>query len=164
MDGLTLQTLRHSAVHFGLWRDGRRFRWSSLSWPCFPHQARQGIQVWHWSSIGFVGVFAIFSLMGEQIGPAAQAIVERTGLSSGAVGPDGHRWQSGSPIAPFAIVLTIINLGVLAAKWTTDHDIDIWNYWHSALPVALFMSLRAILRSASSGLGSLRSYYQEPTG
>lgn len=86
--------------------------------------------------IGFVGVFAIFSLMGEQIGPAAQAIVERTGLSLPAVDLGWAPLSAitwGSPIAPFAIVLTLlINLVMLAAKWTKTIDIDIWNYWHFA--------------------------------
>ncbi|ADK67530.1 PTS system Galactitol-specific IIC component [Olsenella uli DSM 7084] len=86
--------------------------------------------------IGFVGVFAIFSLMGEQIGPAAQAIVERTGLSLPAVDLGWAPLSAitwGSPIAPFAIVLTLlINLVMLAVKWTKTIDIDIWNYWHFA--------------------------------
>lgn len=86
--------------------------------------------------IGFVGVFAFFSLMGEQIGPAAQAIVERTGLSLPAVDLGWAPLSAitwGSPIAPFAIVLTLlINLVMLAAKWTKTIDIDIWNYWHFA--------------------------------
>ena len=74
--------------------------------------------------------------MGEQIGPAAQAIVERTGLSLPAVDLGWAPLSAitwGSPIAPFAIVLTLlINLVMLAAKWTKTIDIDIWNYWHFA--------------------------------
>lgn len=86
--------------------------------------------------IGFVGVFTIFNLMGAQIGPAAQAIVARTGLNLPAVDLGWAPLSAitwGSPIAPFAIVLTlVINLVMLAFKWTKTIDVDIWNYWHFA--------------------------------
>lgn len=88
------------------------------------------------AGIGFVGVFTIFSLLGDSVGPAAQAMVERTGLNMPAVDLGWAPLSAitwGSPIAPFAIVLTlIINLVMLAAKWTRTIDIDIWNYWHFA--------------------------------
>lgn len=88
------------------------------------------------AGIGFVGVFAIFNMMGEAIGPAAQAMVERTGLNMPAVDLGWAPLSAitwGSPIAPFCIVLTlIINLVMLAFKWTKTIDIDIWNYWHFA--------------------------------
>lgn len=91
--------------------------------------------------IGFVGVFTIFSLMGAQVGPAAQAIVIRTGLNLPAVDLGWAPLSAitwGSPIAPFAIVLTlIINLIMLAFKWTKTIDVDIWNYWHFAFAGSL---------------------------
>lgn len=91
--------------------------------------------------IGFVGVFTIFNLMGAQVGPAAQAIVQRTGLDLpdvdlGWAPLSAITW--GTVIAPFAIVLTlVINLVMLAFKWTKTVDIDIWNYWHFAFAGAL---------------------------
>lgn len=91
--------------------------------------------------IGFVGVFTIFALMGDQVGPAAKAIVQRTGLNLpdvdlGWAPLSAITW--GSVIAPFAIVLTlVINLIMLAFKWTKTVDIDIWNYWHFAFAGAL---------------------------
>ncbi len=91
--------------------------------------------------IGFVGVFTIFNLMGAQVGPAAQAIVQRTGLDLpdvdlGWAPLSAITW--GTVIAPFAIVLTlVINLVMLALKWTKTVDIDIWNYWHFAFAGAL---------------------------
>ncbi|WP_028263860.1 PTS galactitol transporter subunit IIC [Atopobium fossor] len=91
--------------------------------------------------VGFVGVFTIFSLMGAQVGPAAQAIVVRTGLNLPAVDLGWAPLSAitwGSPIAPFAIVLTlIINLVMLAFKWTKTIDVDIWNYWHFAFAGSL---------------------------
>lgn len=91
--------------------------------------------------IGFVGVFTIFNLMGAQVGPAAQAIVQRTGLDLpdvdlGWAPLSAITW--GTVIAPFAIVLTlVINLVMLPFKWTKTVDIDIWNYWHFAFAGAL---------------------------
>lgn len=86
--------------------------------------------------IGFVGVFTIFNLMGSQIGPAAQEIVARTGLHLPAVDLGWAPLSAitwGSPIAPFAIILAlVINLVMLAFKWTKTIDVDIWNYWHFA--------------------------------
>lgn len=91
--------------------------------------------------IGFVGVFTIFNLMGAQVGPAAQAIVQRTGLDLpdvdlGWAPLSAITW--GTVIAPFAIVLAlVINLVMLAFRWTKTVDIDIWNYWHFAFAGAL---------------------------
>lgn len=91
--------------------------------------------------IGFVGVFTIFNLMGAQVGPAAQAIVQRTGLDLPGVDLGWAPLSAitwGTVIAPFAIVLTlVINLVMLAFKWTKTVDIDIWNYWHFAFAGAL---------------------------
>ena len=88
------------------------------------------------AGIGFVGVFTIFSLMGNAVGPAAQAMVERTGLNMPAVDLGWTPLSAitwGSPIAPFAIIMTlVINIVMLAFKWTKTLDIDIWNYWHFA--------------------------------
>ncbi len=93
------------------------------------------------AGIGFVGVFAIFNMMGEAVGPAAQAMVERTGLNMPAVDLGWAPLSAitwGSSIAPFCIVLTlVINLIMLAFKWTKTIDIDIWNYWHFAFAGAL---------------------------
>ena len=91
--------------------------------------------------IGFVGVFTIFNMLGNSIGPAAQAMVERTGLNMPAVDLGWAPLSAitwGTSIAPFCIVLTlIINIVMLAFKWTKTIDIDIWNYWHFAFAGAL---------------------------
>lgn len=91
--------------------------------------------------IGFVGVFTIFNMLGNTIGPAAQAMVERTGLNMPAVDLGWAPLSAitwGTSIAPFCIVLTlIINIVMLAFKWTKTIDIDIWNYWHFAFAGAL---------------------------
>ncbi|WAO58282.1 PTS galactitol transporter subunit IIC [Salmonella enterica] len=87
--------------------------------------------------IGFVGIYAIFDILTSNVGPAAQAMVERTGISLPVVDlgwPPLAAITWGSPIAPFVIPLTmLINVAMLALKKTRTVDVDMWNYWHFAL-------------------------------
>ncbi|MCS2161066.1 PTS galactitol transporter subunit IIC [Scandinavium sp. H11S7] len=87
--------------------------------------------------IGFVGIYAIFDILTSNVGPAAQAMVERTGISLPVVDlgwPPLAAITWGSPIAPFVIPLTmLINVGMLALNKTRTVDVDMWNYWHFAL-------------------------------
>ncbi|MBY4797578.1 PTS galactitol transporter subunit IIC [Collinsella sp. AGMB00827] len=103
---------------------------------CFRIKPQKAFRSALMAGIGFVGVFTIFNLMGSVVGPAAQAMVERTGLHMPAVDLGWTPLAAitwGTPIAPFAIVLTlVINLVMIAFKWTRTIDIDIWNYWHFA--------------------------------
>ncbi|EAP7554140.1 PTS galactitol transporter subunit IIC [Salmonella enterica] len=87
--------------------------------------------------IGFVGIYAIFDILTSNVGPAAQAMVERTGISLPVVDlgwPPLAAITWGSPIAPFVIPLTmLINVATLALNKTRTVDVDMWNYWHFAL-------------------------------
>lgn len=87
--------------------------------------------------IGFVGIYAIFDILTSNVGPAAQAMVERTGISLPVVDlgwPPLAAITWGSPIAPFVIPLTmLINVAMLALNKTCTVDVDMWNYWHFAL-------------------------------
>ncbi|EDG8430158.1 PTS galactitol transporter subunit IIC [Salmonella enterica subsp. enterica serovar Typhimurium] len=87
--------------------------------------------------IGFVGIYAIFDILTSNVGPAAQAMVERTGISLPVVDlgwPPLAAITWGSPIAPFVIPLTmLINAAMLALNKTRTVDVDMWNYWHFAL-------------------------------
>ncbi|EDW2282387.1 PTS galactitol transporter subunit IIC [Salmonella enterica subsp. enterica] len=87
--------------------------------------------------IGFVGIYAIFDILTSNVGPAAQAMVERTGISLPVVDlgwPPLAAITWGSPIAPFVISLTmLINVAMLALNKTRTVDVDMWNYWHFAL-------------------------------
>lgn len=73
----------------------------------------------------------------SNVGPAAQAMVERTGISLPVVDlgwPPLAAITWGSPIAPFVIPLTmLINVAMLALNKTRTVDVDMWNYWHFAL-------------------------------
>ncbi|EJD0997329.1 PTS galactitol transporter subunit IIC [Salmonella enterica] len=87
--------------------------------------------------IGFVGIYAIFDILTSNVGPAAQAMVERTGISLPVVDlgwPPLAAITWGSPIAPFVIPLTmLINVAMLVLNKTRTVDVDMWNYWHFAL-------------------------------
>ncbi|ECF1510247.1 PTS galactitol transporter subunit IIC [Salmonella enterica subsp. enterica] len=87
--------------------------------------------------IGFVGIYAIFDILTSNVGPDAQAMVERTGISLPVVDlgwPPLAAITWGSPIAPFVIPLTmLINVAMLALNKTRTVDVDMWNYWHFAL-------------------------------
>ncbi|EKO2060928.1 PTS galactitol transporter subunit IIC [Salmonella enterica] len=87
--------------------------------------------------VGFVGIYAIFDILTSNVGPAAQAMVERTGISLPVVDlgwPPLAAITWGSPIAPFVIPLTmLINVAMLALNKTRTVDVDMWNYWHFAL-------------------------------
>ncbi|EDW9396707.1 PTS galactitol transporter subunit IIC, partial [Salmonella enterica subsp. enterica] len=78
-----------------------------------------------------------FDILTSNVGPAAQAMVERTGISLPVVDlgwPPLAAITWGSPIAPFVIPLTmLINVAMLALNKTRTVDVDMWNYWHFAL-------------------------------
>lgn len=86
---------------------------------------------------GFVGVFTIFGVLTQNIGPAAQQMVMRTGIDLPVVDlgwPPLSAITWGGPIAPVVIPLTIlINVIMLAFNWTKTVNVDMWNYWHFAL-------------------------------
>lgn len=87
--------------------------------------------------IGFVGIYAVYDIMTETVGPAAKAMVANTGVNLPVVDlgwPPLSAITWGIPIAPFVILLTIvINLVMIALKKTRTVDVDLWNYWHFAL-------------------------------
>lgn len=91
--------------------------------------------------IGFVGIYAIFDLMTNNIAPATQALVRHSGINLPVMDlgwPPLSAITWATPIAPFVIVLTlVINIVMLAFNWTKTVDVDIWNYWHFAFAGAL---------------------------
>ncbi len=84
--------------------------------------------------VGFVGLGLIVGLMNEQLGPAAQAMSDRFGLSLSVVdigwpGMSPITWSSN--IATIAIpVAILVNIIMLVTKLTHTVNIDIWNIWH----------------------------------
>ncbi|MFE5429027.1 PTS galactitol transporter subunit IIC [Peribacillus simplex] len=91
--------------------------------------------------MGFVGIFLIFNLLIESVGPAAQAMVGRTGIDLPVVDtgwPALAAIAFASPIAPFVIpMVVLLNIVMIMLRWTKTVDIDLWNYWHFCLAGAL---------------------------
>lgn len=91
--------------------------------------------------VGFVGLSLIVNLMNDQLGPAAEAMSERFGLTLSIVdigwpGMSPITWQS--EIALIAIPLAIgINIVMLLTKLTRVVNVDIWNIWHMTFTGAM---------------------------
>ncbi|MGX7108867.1 PTS galactitol transporter subunit IIC [Facklamia miroungae] len=88
-------------------------------------------------AIGFAGIKLILDFMTSNIGPAAKAMVERTGVHLDALDVG---WGSiaavtwASPIIAILIfVILAINIILLILKRTHTLDVDIWNYHHMAI-------------------------------
>ena len=98
---------------------------------------RSGLMI----GVGFVGMGLIVDMMNENMGPAAQAMADRLGVSLSIVevgwpGMSGVTW--GSIVATIAIPLSIVvNLIMFATKTTKTINIDIWNVWHMAFTGAI---------------------------
>lgn len=84
--------------------------------------------------IGFVGINLVVGLLSDTLGPAAQQMVERFGLSLTVIDVGwpttaGATWAS--PVAPILIpVCLLVNLILIYFNKTKVLNIDIWNYWH----------------------------------
>ncbi|WP_317317919.1 PTS transporter subunit IIC [Longibaculum muris] len=91
--------------------------------------------------VGFVGLSLIVDMMNAQLGPAAQAMSQRFGLTLSVV---DIGWPGASPItwasniATVAIpVAILVNVVMLLLKWTKTVNIDIWNIWHMTFTGAI---------------------------
>lgn len=87
--------------------------------------------------IGFAGIKLILDFMTTNVGPAAKAMVERTGVQLDALDVG---WGSiaaitwASPIIAILIfTILLVNIVFLILKWTHTLDVDIWNYHHMAI-------------------------------
>jgi len=92
--------------------------------------------------VGFVGIFLVIGMFGEEIGPLANAMVEATGLELAAVDVG---WPAAAAIA-FGIaelgvwvipIFVVLNLALYAIGFTFTLNVDIWNYWHFAFIAGL---------------------------
>lgn len=85
--------------------------------------------------IGFIGINLVIGLLGNSLGPAAQKMIENTGLNLPII-------DAGWPVAaaisfgtakvvPWIFILGIaINLLMIGLRWTTTLNVDMWNFWH----------------------------------
>lgn len=84
--------------------------------------------------IGFVGINLVVNLLTTTLGPAAQAMVERFGLSLTIIDVGWPMTASAtwaSSVAPLLIpICLIVNLILIYFNKTKTLNIDLWNYWH----------------------------------
>jgi len=98
---------------------------------------RSGLMI----GVGFVGLGLIVDMMNAQLGPAAQLMSERFGLSLSVVdigwpGASPMTWSSN--IATVAIPIAIlVNVVMLLLKMTKTVNIDVWNIWHMTFTGAI---------------------------
>lgn len=92
--------------------------------------------------VGFVGIFLVIGLFGENIGPLAEQMVAVTGIDLPAVDVG---WPAAAAIA-FGIaemgvwvipLFVVLNLALFAIGFTYTINVDIWNYWHFAFIAGL---------------------------
>lgn len=98
---------------------------------------RSGLMI----GVGFVGMGLIVDMMNAQLGPAAQAMSEKFGLSLSVVdigwpGASPMTWASNIAIVAIPIAI-LVNLFMLLAKMTKTVNIDIWNIWHMTFTGAI---------------------------
>jgi len=103
--------------------------------------------------VAFAGMSVILNFMFDQISPAAQAFVKATGLKLNAL---DLGWTPVAAIAwswPYAFLMfpiqIIINLIMLAFKWTDCLNIDMWNVWNKVLTAVL---VQGVTGSVTLGL------------
>ena len=94
---------------------------------------RSGITI----GIGFGGINIVIGYFIGIISPVAQALVTHSGfkltiVDAGWPATSSIAW--GSTLAPLvAACIIILNLAMLALRWTKTLDVDIWNFWGSML-------------------------------
>lgn len=91
--------------------------------------------------VAFVGIFLVIGLLVDNLGPAAQGMVERLGVSLNVIDVG---WPATSSIAWASIVAAfiiplglIVNVVMLVTKTTKTMNVDIWNFWHYTFMAAM---------------------------
>lgn len=95
--------------------------------------------------IGFIAINMVISLMIDSLGPAAQEMVSRMGLSLNTIDIGGSAASAisyatllGISVIPIGIFLNIV---LLVLGLTKTLDVDIWNYWHGAFVASLVYAI-----------------------
>ncbi|MFZ3576995.1 PTS galactitol transporter subunit IIC [Virgibacillus sp. DJP39] len=99
--------------------------------------------------VAFVGIFLVIDLLVNNLGPAAQGMVERFGISLTVIDvgwPAAAAISWASPIAAFVIPLgLLVNVIMLLTKTTKTMNVDIWNFWHFTFMGAMVYALTGSL-------------------
>ena len=105
--------------------------------------------------VGLVGITTIFGLLGANLGPATQAMVERYGFSLSVIDVG---WPAASAIAMAtnvgAMIIPlglVVNIVMLLTNTTQTVNVDIWNYWHFAFTGALVAGVTGNIGYGFSG-------------
>ncbi|WP_293696719.1 PTS transporter subunit IIC [uncultured Agrococcus sp.] len=103
----------------------------------FSQAIRAGLMI----GVGFIGINLVMGLMGTQVGPAATGIAEGLGVNLTTIDvgwPSSASIAFASSIGAMVIPLVLgVNIILLATGMTRTFNIDMWNYWHTALVGAL---------------------------
>ncbi len=95
--------------------------------------------------VGFIGIGLVLGVLFDNLGPAAQAMVERFGIELSIIDvgwPASAAIAFGSDIAALIIPTGILlNVVLLLAKITKTINIDIWNFWHFAFVGAMVQAI-----------------------
>lgn len=108
---------------------------------CVKMKLKKAIMAGLTLGIAFTGMNVVLGFMFSSISPAAQALVERTGLELTAIDVG---WSPIAAIAwawPFALFMFPLQIGInlvmLALKLTNCLNVDLWNVWGKILTATL---------------------------
>ncbi len=91
--------------------------------------------------IAFVGIFLVVDLLVNNLGPAAQGMVDRLGVELNVIDvgwPASSSIAWASVVAAFIIPLGLaVNVLMLVTKTTKTMNVDIWNFWHYTFTAAM---------------------------
>ena len=86
--------------------------------------------------VGFIGLNLVIGLLTDNLGPAAEAMVENYGLSMQTIDvgwPAAAAIAYGTFLGSMAIIVGIVvNVLLLVTGMTKTLNVDIWNFWHIA--------------------------------
>lgn len=95
--------------------------------------------------IGFVGLNLVIGLLGDSLGPAAQQMVERMGLSLSVIDvgwPAAAAISYGTALGGLSIPIALaINMALIILGLTRTLNVDLWNIWHAAFISSLIYAL-----------------------
>lgn len=107
----------------------------------FSKAFRAGVTI----GVGFIGINLVIGLLGGQVGPAAQAMADNFNVKLSIIDvgwPASAAIAFGSTIGAVIIpVGLLVNVVLLFSGLTRTLDIDLWNYWHSAMIGALVAAI-----------------------
>ncbi len=95
--------------------------------------------------VAFVGIFLVVDLLVNNLGPAAQGMVDRLGVELNVIDvgwPASSSIAWASVVAAFIIPLgLVVNIIMLVTKTTKTMNVDIWNFWHYTFMAAMVYAI-----------------------